>query len=673
MFQKILMILVLFSTLFARVDDYISQSNLIQNLLLQSVRVYEKGDFNQAKEIVEKAYFQHFEEMEGPIGRNIGRKAFVMEKKFTTLRKMYGEQDNIHSIRAIVDGLIEDLKEVAPILQSGFKMQAQASEENLSEEELMQRFEQVQKNQQSQADDLIAQILQEENTNSKETKINDLQSLQALPPRLQQIYEQISIKFDRVLYSLKNQDNQTAKESLQSILFDDYRNTKLETLISRYTQSGNDQKIQQSIRRLIIMINNEVSYKEIRNYIESTQDEFLKILAQIPLQEIHKLKGFQEIQERRDYTNIAKEIRDSLNKVLEKSQHSDVAIALLQSTYLDIFESSGMESKIGAVDARLKFEIEGYFSKGVALIKSHASKEEIEKNFEQLNLAIESSLEKITESNPISLLIWSLGIILREGLEALIIIVAIASYLVQSNNQRYLSIVYSSISAGVLLSFITAFILSWIIKENAGRNRELIEGITMLVAVSVLFYVGFWFLSQAQNKKWANYIQTQVSYAISERSKKILWFSIFLSVYREGAESVLFYQALLFDAQTSLDFASIFAGLGIGMLVLVGLYFLLKARAIKVSTQKFFYFTSYLIFYMIFVFTGKGVVELIEGKIVSPTSFPLRFDAISWLGIYPYYETLTPQFVILILLSIGIFIMHQKKHNKGRKNEKNFV
>ena len=331
----------------------------------------------------------------------------------------------------------------------------------------------------------------------------------------------------------------------------------------------------------------------------------------------------------------------------------------MQSVYLDIFEASGMENKIGAVDSGIKLKIEAQFSQGVALIKASAPKDELQKSFDALNALVAGMLDKIQDSTPVSLFIWAFGIIIREGLEALIIVVAIVSYLIQSGNKKRLNIAYSALLTGIVLSFITAFLVSWIFKANSGQSRELIEGFCMLLAVALLFYVGFWLLSNARNKKWASFIKNQTVEAISQNSAKTLWFAVFLAVYREGAETVLFYQALLFDAKTSIDYSAIFGGFGVGMVLLVVFYFLLKAGAIRLPVKQFFYITSYIIFYMVFVFTGKGVGELIEGKLITPTFLPIKFDAVLWLGIYPYYETLIPQLIVLILLIIGIFITHK--------------
>ncbi|EPV3110912.1 FTR1 family protein, partial [Campylobacter jejuni] len=101
--------------------------------------------------------------------------------------------------------------------------------------------------------------------------------------------------------------------------------------------------------------------------------------------------------------------------------------------------------------------IESLFSKGVALIKASADKKELEATFNDLEQLIASSVDKIQDSTPYSLFTWALGIILREGLEALIIVVAIVSYLVQSGNKNRLNIAYSALFTGVILSFVTAF------------------------------------------------------------------------------------------------------------------------------------------------------------------------------------------------------------------------
>ncbi|MGH2267063.1 FTR1 family iron permease [Campylobacter taeniopygiae] len=677
-FKIILFYFLFFSTttVFAKVDDYIAEKNIIKNTLEQSLDLYKKGDNEQAKKLSEDAYFQHFENMEGPIGRNIGRKAITMERKFINLRRMYKEKAPLDQINALIESLYYDLDEVAPILQNGYRLKAEASQTNYDKAAAEKSSLEANAKREAEAEALIAQItgvkpnsnnssnMQNNLSSLKTNDINsDLQAAASMDARLQFILDNISTKFTLAANAFKNGNYDESKNLLNDALFNDYRNTKVEILINKFTKAGNDQKFQQALRTLIREIHDKkLDEKKLRDGLDYIEQQLFDTFLQIPNSELSKLKlkGFNDKNQGKDYAKVGDDIKLALNEILNNYDGFNIsAINDLQNTYLDIFEASGMENKIGAVDSNLKLKIESLFSQSVALIKNSADKKELKATFDELENFIQQGIDKIQDSTPYSLFIWALGIIIREGLEALIIVVAIVSYLVQSGNKNRLNIAYSALFTGIILSFITAFAVSWLFKENAGQSRELIEGITMLIAVLLLFYVGFWLLSNAQNKKWASFIKQGAIDAISNNSAKTLWITVFLAVYREGAETVLFYQALLFDAKTSTDLTAIFGGLGLGILILIVLYFLLKAGAIRIPVKQFFYITSYIIFYMVFVFTGKGIAELIEGKIILPSLVPMNFEPILWLGIYPYYETLIPQFIVLILLIIGILITKQ--------------
>ncbi|KAA6228437.1 MULTISPECIES: FTR1 family protein [unclassified Campylobacter] len=680
--HKIIFLFLLFfaNLALARVENFIDEANDIKDILKQSVEVYKGGDWAKAKKLSEDAYFQRFENLEGAIGRNIGKKAIVMERKFVNLRRLYKDNAPIVQINALVESLCYDLDEVAPILQKGFRLKAEASDTNY--DKVAAEISSIKENEkrEAEAELMIAQMMgisveelrkQENSNNQVSQNIDntndsvqaDLQAAAAMDMRLQFILDNISTKFSQAASAFHANNIEESKKFLNDALFNDYRNTKIEVLINSFVGAKSDQKIQQGIRKIISRMNeNNIDEKEFRDNLSSIEEELFDAFVKLPENELSTLKlvGFKDTNAGKDYTKVANDIKIALDKILQDYDGFSVSIIDdLQNVYLDIFEASGMESKIGAVDSNLKFKIEAFFSKGVALIKANVDKNELSACFDELNSAISSSIDLIQESSPYSLFIWSLVIILREGLEALIIVVAIVSYLIQSGNKNRLNITYSALFTGVILSFITAFIVAWIFKENAGQKRELIEGVTMLIAVALLFYVGFWLLSNANNKKWVKFIKDQTIEAISNNSAKTLWFTVFLAVYREGAETVLFYQALLIDSKTSTDYTAVFVGLGVGIVILVALYFLLKAGAIRIPVKQFFYVVSYIIFYMVFIFTGKGIAELIEGKVIIPTLTPFKFEPITTFGIYPYYETLIPQILVLILLVSGILITHK--------------
>ena len=339
----------------------------------------------------------------------------------------------------------------------------------------------------------------------------------------------------------------------------------------------------------------------------------------------------------------------------------------IQDIYFDEFEGSGMENKVGAIDVNLKTAIEATFGNLVALMKSGADEKTLEESASKMSSQLAAALEKTSgSSSPWTLFIWALTIILREGFEALIIVAAVVAYLVKTGNAKAMGkVVYSSVGVAVILSFVMAWIMNIIFGEAAGQKRELMEGITMLVAVGLLFYVGFWLLSNAGAKKWNDYIKSHLSESISSGSSTMLWWTVFLAVFREGAETVLFYQALIFDAKDSAGYSMIAAGFVVGLIVLLIVYFLFKIFAIKIPIKPFFIFTSAIIFYMSIVFVGKGVGELVEGKIFIPTiikglNFPDWMR--DWLGLMPYYESLIPQIIMVLALIIGIVIMKSKQN-----------
>lgn len=679
MLQKILCFIILFfSFVFAREIDYKGESQAIKQALEQSISLYKENHFLQAKKKVEDAYFQHFENMEGSIGRNIGRKVITMERKFNNLRKMYKDKEEISKIEALIASLKFDLDEIVPILEKGLQLKAEASDVNYDDAFIQNASLEAEKKRQQEAakmfSTLLGEAVKDQNISINQNldqNLSNLQKTSNLDARLQFLIDEMSSKLDQAVLAFTNKNYQKAKDLIQAALFENYRNSKVEILVARYTKAGMDKKIQTKLRSIIRQINNNtLDEKMMREEVSNILDLLYEAFLTLPKEELSllEIKGFDDQElNLKDYSKVYDDIKIALNGLLQNYEGFSLnSIDSLQNIYLDIFEASGMESKIGAVDSALKLKIESYFSKGVALIKASASKEELRQNFDELEKLIEQSLDKIQESSPISLFIWALGIILREGLEALIIIVAIVSYLVQSGNKKRLNIVYSAFWSGVFLSFVSAFLISWFFKEQAGQSRELLEGITMLVAVVLLFYVGFWLLSNAHNKKWINFVKTQAVEAISNNSAKALWFSVFLAVFREGAETILFYQALLFDAKTNLDYSLILAGLASGLIILSILYYLLKIGALKIPLKQFFYITSYIIFYMVFVFMGKGIGELIEAKVITPSLVPFDFDGILWLGIYPYYESIIPQFMVLILLVVGIFITKQISNRKEK-------
>jgi len=253
------------------------------------------------------------------------------------------------------------------------------------------------------------------------------------------------------------------------------------------------------------------------------------------------------------------------------------------------------------------------------------------------------------------------GIIVREGLEAILVIAAIIAYLVKSGNSRSIRNVYIGAIAGIAASFVAAFVLSWAKQAfvGAGVAQEVIEGITALIAVCVLFYVSNWMISKAEAANWSRFIDGKVQSSVEQGSTFALAFTAFLSVFREGAEVVLFYQPMLSEGNPGM----VWAGFGAGCVLLVFVYLAITKLSIRLPIKVFFTATSILMAIMCVSFLGSGIKELAEGNVFDLTlrvpGIPEN-DVIQIFGIYPWLETLVPQLILAIILLVTFMMAHYR-------------
>ena len=242
-----------------------------------------------------------------------------------------------------------------------------------------------------------------------------------------------------------------------------------------------------------------------------------------------------------------------------------------------------------------------------------------------------------------------------------LVIAAIIAYLVKSGNGKSLRNVYIGGILGIVASFIAAGILAWAKSAfaSAGMAQEIIEGITALIAVCVLFYVSNWMISKAEAASWSRYIDNKVQSSVETGSGFALAFTAFLSVFREGAEVVLFYQPMLQEGNPGM----VWAGFGVGCVVLVFVYLAITKLSIKLPIKVFFTATSILMAVMCVSFLGSGIKELAEGNVFDVTlqvpGIPEN-DVLQVLGIYPYLETLVPQLILAVILLITFMIAHYR-------------
>ena len=255
-------------------------------------------------------------------------------------------------------------------------------------------------------------------------------------------------------------------------------------------------------------------------------------------------------------------------------------------------------------------------------------------------------------SNAWAAFLQSFLIILREGFEAILVIGAIATFLIKTGNQQRLRSIWWGAGLGIVASVATAVILQTVLRA-VPASRDLLEGITMLVAVAVLFSVSYWLISKVDAARWQKFIRDSVASALEKGGGKALAFAAFLAVYREGAEVALFYQALLGEAHQGL--APILAGIGVGAVALAIIFTLFHRFGVRLPLRPFFAATSALLYAMAFVMAGRGVHELQDANVVSATHLH-GWPQVDGLGIFPTVETIGAQTLLLVLAAVALTI-----------------
>jgi high-affinity iron transporter len=260
------------------------------------------------------------------------------------------------------------------------------------------------------------------------------------------------------------------------------------------------------------------------------------------------------------------------------------------------------------------------------------------------------------KSSTANLFAQSFLLLVREGFEAILIIAALMTFLSKAGAAKRRGEVAWGAWAGVAASVVTAILLELLIETTPGQ-RDALEGVTMLVAVVVLFFVSYWLLSKVEADKWTAFLKQRVDAALSSGSALALASVAFLAVYREGVETILFYKALLVSGGSG-DAGPVVLGVVLGAAALVVLYVVIMRLGMRIPMKLFFAVTGVLLYYMAFVFAGKGIAELQEGRVIGTTVIPaLEWLRVPFLGIYPTVQSLALQGLLLLLALFAALVL----------------
>jgi len=383
-------------------------------------------------------------------------------------------------------------------------------------------------------------------------------------------------------------------------------------------------------------LSDEEILKEINPYIEEKDSS--KVVAFLR-------RGIGETEAKEeDPLVIANNLLKESIALYEQGNKQDAYTKALDA-YLEGFEK--VEPKLALKDKEIKYEVEAKFSKLRSAIKDERSPDEVKDIYREIESNLSRASLVLQNGKPVGnalSFINSFAIIIREGLEAALIVAAVIAFLGATGAGDTIKYVHLGWILALLAGLIT-WVLAQTVISISGAQREVIEGATSLLAAVVLFYVSYWLITKIEVRKWKEYIQGKVKKAISKKSVFALASVSFFAVYREAFETVLFYQALWLQAGNSQG--AVIWGLIVGAVLLLGLVMVVFKLGLRIPLKYFFSITSSLLYFLSFVFAGKGIRELQEAGIIGIT--PLGFiPQVDMLGLYPTLETTILQGVLLL-------------------------
>lgn len=347
--------------------------------------------------------------------------------------------------------------------------------------------------------------------------------------------------------------------------------------------------------------------------------------------------------------------RQRLGEALTAYRAGDRRLAeqLALSAYLDGFEP--VEPILSSRDAGLMSRIEramGALRAGISRGESAAAVEQQVNDLDALFIEAEAALSP-QAANDASTFAAALTILLREGLEALLIVIAMIAFLRKAERPEVLSYVHGGWVAALVAGVATWAGATYFI-DVSGAGREMTEGFGAIFAAVVLVSVGIWMHGKSQADAWQRYIREKMNRALSRGSAWFLFGLAFLVVYREVFETILFYAAMWNDNPTA-----VLGGAGVGSVLLGLIAWLMLRYSRKLPVAQFFRYSSALIAALAVVLIGKGIAAIQEAGLIDVTPLA-QVPRIELLGLYPSVQVVMAQAIVLAILVTG-FIWNQRK------------
>ena len=322
---------------------------------------------------------------------------------------------------------------------------------------------------------------------------------------------------------------------------------------------------------------------------------------------------------------------------------------LAVSSYLDGFEL--VEPSLDAVDRSLRVTIEGEMIRYRTMLREGSPISAVEAQAARLQTLLAEAQQALGGGGLAAgpAFVSAFVILLREGLEAVLVVAAILALLVRAGRRDAVPAVHAGWLVALLLGALTWALASYVVTISGG-TREVTEGVTALVATVVLIWVGFWMHDKSHAARWSAYLRSRLQGALGRRATWGLAAVSFIAVYREVFETVLFYQALWLQTAPAGRHA-LWGGIASAAAMLALLSWLIVRGSLRLSLGVFFGATSIVLAALAIVLAGKGIKALQEAAVLPP--HPIATPSVPLLGVYPDGLGLMLQLALVLLVVAG--------------------
>lgn len=385
----------------------------------------------------------------------------------------------------------------------------------------------------------------------------------------------------------------------------------------------------------------------------------------------------------RTWSEVANEMTVILDQAYEAAAagKGDEGATLVNNAYYQYYEKLGFEKNVmNAISGDRVSQVEYQFKMTRKTMRDGGSDKEIKQLVDDLkswlvkDAAILDSGASGNVNGFTKLVTSSAGqaflILIREGLEALLVVAAVIAYLVKSGNKRFTKWIYLGVVAGLAGSGLVAVLFTFLF-GGSGPIQEISEGVCALIATLMLLWTSNWMLNKSSVEAWNNYIRNKTEAVVAGAQSKVesgqglglgmvtsLAMLSFLAVFREGAETVIFYESIYSMSQ---DAHGMWVGGLTAAAVLIVIFLILRFTSVKIPIGPFFLVTSILMAALVVIFAGGGIHALIEGDLIEGTYLSI-VPTNDWIGLYPYVETIAAQ-VIATIAVVALFVVgFIKKH-----------